>query len=678
MPGEAPARKGWDGDGFDWGRYWTPLGGGVWGNGKEGPTPGELIGAFADTVYACSSIIATSMAAIDIRLVVEGRVGELPNRPSKPVRDAGDWRRKSGLRTKGMTLREIGDHPVLDLLYKPNPEASYTDLVTATSLFLEVVGRAFWLVSDKLGLPDRIDLLPAQLVKTVRDDSGKAVRYTVGEGRDAFEYPAEPDPKGMNSRYVIAFRRHHQLDPDGEGVSPLKAVWQQVSLSNAEITSWESIVGQLAQPFLMLTPAPGEMIGEENADRIAKIMTSRFYGPGKGGVFVNQDHLQMQPLSWPPKDMSGLQLQQHLKDRVCNAYHVPRTLLDTQDASYASSKATERHFQLFCLKPRITYLLERITHKLVSRFDEKLFLAPGEFIQKDESVLVQLRQTAVASYQAGISMKNEARAAFDLDPIPGGDQFVAIPDTNTATMGTGSIRPQPEVNRQEATSGSPTKGVESKYDAYPLQPLVDALQRWFAAQHGREGQKATTDEDESLAEELYPVLKAWWDAAAGRLAVKIGLDGSPWEVVQEGIAEAARRAALHLAESTNATTSLEVEEAKRRLREELAAGLEGGETVNQLTARVRQVYERAGTERAYLIADTERTAAINSAELLTAKGAGLTGKTWLADSGACPKCAALNGRSIGIDEPFSVDPGPYGVRMAPPRHPGCRCVAVWS
>ena len=626
-------------------------------------------------MYACSSIIATSLAAIDIRLVAETRTGQaLPNRPSHPVRQASDWRRKGGLRTKSMTLQEVADHPLLDLLYAPNPEASYTDLLTATSLFIEVVGRAFWLVSDDAFLPSRIDLLPAQMVKTVRDDSGKAVRYEVGSGRDAVSYAAEPEVNNPRSRYVIAFRRHHQLDPDGEGVSPLKAVWQQVSLSNAEITSWESIVGQLAQPMLMLSPAPGEMIGEENADRIAKIMTSRFYGPGKGGVYVNTDHLQMQPISWPPKDMTGLQLQAHLKDRICNAYHVPRTLLDTQDASYASSKATERHFQLFSLKPRITYILERISHTLVRRYDPRLFLAPGEFIQQDESVIVQMRQTAVTSYQAGIATKNESRAAFDLDPIPGGDEFVAVPDLNTATMGAGSVRP-------ETTSVPPTKGkgVESKYDRYPLQPVVEALQRWFAAQYARNAQKAAGGgDDEELADLLYPALKAWYEAAAGRLRVNLGLDGSPWEVVQEGLAEAARTAALDLAASTNATTSLEVEEAKRRLREELASGLESGETVNQLTQRVRAVYERAGTERAYLIADTSRTEAINRAELLTAKGAGVTSKTWLADSLACLKCSGLNGRTVGIDEPFSVEPGPYGVRMAPPRHPGCRCALLWN
>ena len=103
--------------------------------------------------------------------------------------------------------------------------------------------------------------------------------------------------------------------------------------------------------------------------------------------------------------------------------------------------------------------------------------------------------------------------------------------------------------------------------------------------------------------------------------------------------------------------------------------MSGGEYVAQLIGRVKTVFERASTERAWLIADTERTRAISASETATAEAAGVKAKVWMADAQACPDCSALNGVERPITEPYSVDPkgGPYAVCDHPPRHPGCRC-----
>ncbi len=62
---------------------------------------------------------------------------------------------------------------------------------------------------------------------------------------------------------------------------------------------------------------------------------------------------------------------------------------------------------------------------------------------------------------------------------------------------------------------------------------------------------------------------------------------------------------------------------------------------------------------------------------MAAKDSGVVvGKKWLAKSDACKKfCKPLDGKVVGMDEPFDIQPkgGPYAVIMYPPYHPNCTC-----
>ena len=88
------------------------------------------------------------------------------------------------------------------------------------------------------------------------------------------------------------------------------------------------------------------------------------------------------------------------------------------------------------------------------------------------------RTAAVAAYTAGVSTKNETRAVLDLKPVPDGDEFFAPP---TAPTMPGINFPDPEAAK--------SKGVDpaTKYDRYPLRPVVEVLQKWFARQKEQAG-----------------------------------------------------------------------------------------------------------------------------------------------------------------------------------------------
>ncbi len=662
--------------------FWTPIGANGTGFGgtydafgtQPEPSPVELVAAFTDTVYACSTLIATSLADIEIKLCAETHAGYTPTRRSAPTTGRGmKWYRK-----KAAELHEILNHPVIDLLQNPNPDMSYEGLMTATDLYQEIVGRAFWLLTfdDLDALPVRIDVLPAHQITTKYDDeTGVLLGYQLGD---------EHTGKFYEPHEVIPFRNYEYFDlKTNEGISPAKAVWQKIQLSFKELSSWEIITTQMAQPFVMISSKdPDVPITADNAERIAKEFTARFWQGGKGGVYVNSESVDVNPLSWPPKDQAGLALQDNLKSSICNAFHVPRALLDMQDVSQANGNNSITLFQRHCLKPRINHVLDIVNKRLVSLFDDRLFLVAENVVAKDEAMELQKKTFALSAYTAGGITKNEFRHVLDLAPVQGGDQFN---QPNTPT-------PFQIVQGGEKVAKS---APEDKYDPYPLKPLVGVLKKWFAKQREYVLSQTKSAEfvtktaplfdlsrfDRGMADDLFPVVWGYYEESARKFASQVGLTDDVWDVIQPKLAEAVRTATFRFAESTNKTTAYSIDEARARLRQELEAGLIQGDTTQELTKRVQAVFGEATEERAWLIADTERTRAISSAELVTAKASGVVGKkVWLADSQACDVCKSLNGQRRDLDDPYFVDPsrGKYAVCDCPPGHPGCRCSQTYE
>src|SRR5258708_2331993 len=145
------------------------------------------------------------------------------------------------------------------------------------------------------------------------------------------------------------------------------------------------------------------------------------------------------------------------------------------------------------------------------------------------------------------------------------------------------------------------------------------------------------------------------------------------------VGEAVRRLTLEFCEETNRTTRYALQQARSMLRAELLQGLEEGEALGKLTQRVRKIF---ATERAYTIARTEGNRAVSAGGLLAAKESGVVeGKTWLSGPESCDFCRkTLNGKTVGLDEPFAVLPGGglYSIIMHPPAHPHCVCDEIFE
>jgi len=225
--------------------------------------------------------------------------------------------------------------------------------------------------------------------------------------------------------------------------------------------------------------------------------------------------------------------------------------------------------------------------------------------------------------------------------------------------------------------------------------LADELRRWFARQAravlgtlptiGTERPAtlpALTDWDDPMAAAMTPIVGAYWQDSGERTRERIGLDPEEWRVSNPHLQRMIHQQCFEFCASTNRTTSLQLEDAHRRLREELASGLvDHGERIPQLTRRVQAVFQHASRSRARRIAQTEASRAVHAAQLEAARQSGIVvGLEWLLSGDACPVCQAI-ARDVGrvrLGQGFAtIGTNPvYRTIRHPPAHPGCRCSLI--
>jgi hypothetical protein len=185
-----------------------------------------------------------------------------------------------------------------------------------------------------------------------------------------------------------------------------------------------------------------------------------------------------------------------------------------------------------------------------------------------------------------------------------------------------------------------------------------------------------------MAAAFTPILSAYWDESGKRVRERLGLDPDEWKVSDPNLKKKIGDASLAFCEATNATTSLDLADALRKLRDELVAGLvDEGETLKELTDRVGAIFDGAEEWRAFRIARTEAARAVHAAQLESAiESEVVAGLEWLVSGDACPLCQqiAAEVKQVRLGQKFAVkgDHPDYRDIRHPPAHPGCMCTAL--
>ena len=374
------------------------------------PTHQELLNELKSTAWTCASINSAVCANFPPKLYVrtdkgqpKALCGTKALRPGHPLT----------LKHKGMaTIEEVTEHPLLTLLQQVNPTHNAFDLWELTQFYLEVHGTAYWLLDfNAFNVPSNIWILPAQMVTPRRStDSDQLVDY--------YEYRNNNRVVRYDPGEIICFRLPDPRDPYSSGLSPLRACFEQVSLTSEYAAMRRAIYDNTGIPSVIISPE--EVIGEDERDRIETQWNQKFRKGGMGKALVGESNLKVQLLTHSMGDLAALAEVKATKEDIANAFHVPIPYL-TGETNLANMQAADSYHMKLCVKPRLKRRDEKINEQLIPLYDPSGRL----FVESEDPVPAnwqqELQQQKI-DLLTGTRTVNEIRSERGLPPVPWGDQ----------------------------------------------------------------------------------------------------------------------------------------------------------------------------------------------------------------------------------------------------------------
>jgi HK97 family phage portal protein len=383
------------------------------------PNNNELLAELKGTAWTCATINASVCAAYPPKLYVATFTGSqpVPKCPTRPISAKADKRLRAcpavpTAITKAARIEEVLDHPLLTLLQQVNPTFNAFDLWETTTLYLEVIGSAYWYLSySPLGVPQEIWPLPAQNVTPKRNpDSGNLIDY--------YEYRTGAKAQRFRPDEIIHFRYPDPRNPYTGGLSPLRACFENVTLASDYTAFREARFQNHAIPDALISP--DEIIGEEERDRLETQWNSQYRRGGAGKVVVAQHGMKVNLLNYSMGDLAALADLKATKEDIANAFHVPLSYL-TSTTNLANLQAARTQHMSLAIEPRIQRRDEKLNEQLIPLYDptRRLFLASEDPVPVDQDAGLQ-QQSLDLKY--GIVTINEVRGERGLPPVSWGDQ----------------------------------------------------------------------------------------------------------------------------------------------------------------------------------------------------------------------------------------------------------------
>jgi HK97 family phage portal protein len=318
---------------------------------------------------------------------------------------------------------EVGEHPLLALLARPNPlqggpafmEAVYAFRLIAGNAFVEAVATDGRPPVELYALrPDRMQVIPGAAGVPA------AYRYSVG-GRSR-DFPVDQVSGRSAILHVKAF---HPLD-DWYGMSPIEAAAYAIDQHN-QAGAWnQALLQNGARPSgALMVEGAGDggpaTLSDDQFDRLKGQIDDLYTGARNAGrPVLLEGGLKWQEMSLSPKDMDFIDAKHTAARDVALAFGVPPQLLGIPgDNTYANMREARLGLWEETVLPLIAQMAAELTCWLAPRFGDGLVIAHD----LDGIPALGLRRERLWDKltRSDFLTLNEKRAAAGYGPLPGGD-----------------------------------------------------------------------------------------------------------------------------------------------------------------------------------------------------------------------------------------------------------------
>lgn len=617
---------------------------------------------------------------------------------------------------KGKKLVEIENHPLLDLMSKPNVYESGSDFIEKAIAFLLLSGNSYIEMNGptKNGAPtelwcwrpDRTTIVPG-------GDYIKSFRYNVnGKEIDL------PFDRMLHTKFFSP------LD-DFYGLSPISVASRTLDMDNGT-TDWNtSLVQNSASPsgFLKTQGNLSDTVFNRLKVKVRKMFSGK---RNAGKAHILEGGIEWQQTGLSPKDMDFINSRKMTREEICAVFGVPPQLVGIQDKStYSNYQEARGSFYTETVLPTLDKLLDCYNHMLTPFFGDSLKLS------YDVDKIEALQENTDTKYErmknvSDILTINERREELGFEAKPGGDVFL-IP-SNMYAVGKDSAMYQNATtssNNKEKNNSKYMNNLASKDPFEYLEKALDSLEKKseedkyisdiesfrekyektaiefiqkrfkeekdrILAQYEKNGEKGLFEELKTQEKEWHTLISAiyysiiedvgnWnfnrlideYSKSHNDMEVKlIGKLFSITALIKKFIKETAVLAVTHISETT-----------RTELKNVIDKGIANSESIQKIRKRIETVYEDFDARRSMTIARTEVFSATSYA---AQEGARQTGfemtKEWVTvlDGRERDSHSECNGQEKDLDEYYDIGDSkamfPCDPDLPAKERIQCRCV----
>jgi HK97 family phage portal protein len=310
---------------------------------------------------------------------------------------------------RGGQKRAIPNHPIEQLLRRPNRRQSRFQLMETTIGFLQLTGNAYWyLASDSGGPPDQIYILRPDRVRIKPGVSAEqpiaAYVYTVNN----VDIPLDPDQ-------VIHFKRFHP-GSDLYGLSPIEAAALEIQGDSA-MARWNTAYfgKEMAIPAGVVSIK--NTISDGDFESIQKQWQQSYGGTRRKTAFIRGADVTFQPIGTNHQEMDFGAGRQFNKELVMLVWGIPPGILD-KNATEANALAGYEVFTRDTLYPAMVEIADTLTLALAPFYADHLVIEARDIRTKDGTNTLR----EIEAFAPFMEINEIRRQYLNLPAVPWGDR----------------------------------------------------------------------------------------------------------------------------------------------------------------------------------------------------------------------------------------------------------------
>ncbi|OJY32630.1 MAG: phage portal protein [Rhodobacterales bacterium 65-51] len=272
--------------------------------------------------------------------------------------------------------RRYEQHPVLDLVRRPNPAQGRADMFEAVYAQLLLSGNAYLEAVPGAGrVPGELHVLRSDRMSLVPGADGWPVAYdyTVGGRVHRFDMTGEVVP-------VCHIRSFHPQD-DHYGFAPMQAAAVALDVHSAASAWSKALLDNAARPSGAIVYKGGDgqaVLSPDQYDRLVTEIEANHQGARNAGrPMLLEGGLDWKPMGFSPSDMEFQKTKEAAAREIAIAFGVPPMLIGIPgDATYANYQEANRAFYRLTVLPLVGKVTAAVSHWLTGFTGEAVELRP--------------------------------------------------------------------------------------------------------------------------------------------------------------------------------------------------------------------------------------------------------------------------------------------------------------